>query len=106
MRRVSGLTCLSTTWWHLKQFKIFAFWFAAEFIQFGLIVANGRAYNQGNYIATLTTDMLISGFNFGIAVKFIENKDNRSWPAMLGCVMGGGTGSCVSILLTKMVYGS
>jgi hypothetical protein len=89
----------------MRRVKIFAFWFAAEFIQFALLVANGRAYVQGNYLWTLTTDMLISGFNFGVAVKFIENKDNRSWPAMLGCVCGGGTGSCLGIFVTKWVYG-
>ena len=90
----------------MKQLRIFAFWFAVEFVLYGLIVANGRAYNQGNYAWTLVTDMCISGFNFTVAVKFIEGKDNRTWPAMLGCVLGGGAGSCLSILLTKMVYGS
>jgi hypothetical protein len=90
----------------MNKFKVFAFWFVAEFIQFALVVANGRAYVQGNYAWTLLTDMMVSGFNFGIAVKFIEGKENRTWPAMLGCVLGGGTGSCFAILITKWVYGA
>jgi hypothetical protein len=88
-----------------KSPRVFAFWFAAEFALYGLIVANGRAYNQANYAATLLTDMAISAFNFWFAVKFIEGKDNRTWPALAGCVLGGGTGSLVSIALTKLVYG-
>lgn len=84
---------------------MFAFWFAAEFWLYALLVANGRAYVQGNYWATLVTDMIISGNNFWFAVKFIEGKDNRTWPALVGCVCGGGTGSLCAIFLTKMVYG-
>lgn len=89
----------------MSKFKVFAFWFAAEFVLYGLVVANGRAYNQANYGWTLVTDMMISAFNFGFAVRFIENKDNRNRWAMLGCVCGGGLGSVTSILLTKWLYG-
>lgn len=90
----------------MSKFKTFLFWFAAEFVIYGLVVANGRAYNQANYVATLGTDMLISAFNFWFAVKFIEGKDNRTWPALAGCVLGGGAGSVCSIWLTIAVYGS
>lgn len=90
----------------MKQLKIFAFWFIAEFTQYSLIVANGRAYVLGNYYATLVTDMFISGFNFYVAVKFIENKDNRSPSAMAGCILGGGAGSCFAIAVTKWAYGA
>jgi hypothetical protein len=89
----------------VKQAKIFAFWFAAEFILYGLIVANGRAYNQAHYGWTLVTDMMISAFNFTVGVRFIENADNRNRWAMLGCVCGGGTGSICSIFVTKWLYG-
>lgn len=89
----------------MKKLKTFAFWFAAEAVLYALIVANGRAYNQANYVATLISDMMVSAFNFWFAVKFIEGKDNRTWPALLGCVLGGGTGSLLSILATKLIYG-
>lgn len=89
----------------MNRFKTFAFWFAAEFVLYALVVANGRAYVQANYLATLASDMLISAFNFWFAVKFIEGKDNRAWPALVGCVLGGGTGSLCSIALTKWLYG-
>lgn len=90
----------------MTKFKTFLFWFGAEFVLYGLVVANGRAYNQANYVATLITDMMISAFNFWFAVKFIEGKDNRTWPALVGCILGGGTGSICSIAFTKYVYGS
>lgn len=89
----------------MNKFKIFLFWFCAEFVLYGLVVANGRAYNQANYAATLISDMMISAFNFWFAVKFIEGKDQRTWPALVGCVVGGGTGSICSILFTKWLYG-
>jgi hypothetical protein len=89
----------------MLKLKVFSFWFAAEFVLYGLVVANGRAYNQANYPATLLSDMMISAFNFWFAVKFIEGKDNRTRWAMLGCVLGGGAGSCASILFTKWAYG-
>lgn len=90
----------------MKAFKIFAFWFCAEFWIYALIVANGRAYVQGNYLATVISDMVISFNTFWFSVKFIENKDNRTRPAMLGCVLGGGTGSCAAIFVTKWLYGA
>jgi hypothetical protein len=90
----------------LSKLRRFAFWFAAEFVLYGLIVANGRAYVQANYGWTLVTDMAISAFNFTIGVKFIENKDNRDYWSMAGCVLGGGTGSLCSILVTKWLYGA
>jgi hypothetical protein len=89
----------------MTRFQRFAFWFAAEFALYGLVVANGRAYNQGHYMWTLVTDMMISAFNFTIGVRFIENADNRDRWSMAGCVLGGGTGSMASILLTKWLYG-
>jgi len=91
---------------NVSKFKVFIFWFAAEFVLYALVVANGRAFNQGLYAWTLGSDMMISAFNFWFAVKFIEGKDNRSWPALVGCVLGGGTGSLISIALTKWAYGA
>lgn len=89
----------------MKQFRIFAFWFAAQFVLYALVVANGRAYVQANYPATFISDMLIAAFNFWFAVKFIEGKDNRTRWALLGVVLGGGSGSLAAIFFTKMVYG-
>jgi hypothetical protein len=83
----------------------FLFWFAAEFVLFALVVANGRAYVQANYTATVATDMMISAFNFYFAKKFINDKDNQDGWSMAGCILGGGTGSVFSIFLTKVIYG-
>lgn len=90
----------------MQQAKTFLFWFAAQFVLYGLVVANGRAYVQANYPATFISDMLIAGFNFWFAVKFIEGKDNRTRWALLGVVLGGGSGSLVSIAFTKWLYGA
>ena len=48
---------------------------------------------------------MISAFNFWFAVKFIEGKDNRTWPALVGCVLGGMAGSVCSIAVTIYLYG-
>jgi hypothetical protein len=85
------------------KLKTFLFWFALEFVLYALIVANGRAYNQGLLGYTFVTDMTISGFNFFIMDRFVKSDRNR-W-AFAGCVCGGGMGSICSILLTKFVYG-
>lgn len=90
----------------MSCWRRFAFWFAAEAVLYGLVVANGRAYNQANYAATVVTDMLISAFNFWVAAKFIDNKDNRDAWSFAGCVAGGATGSVLSILVTKVLYGA
>ncbi len=90
----------------MSKWKRLIFWFGAEFTLYALIVANGRAFVQANYTATIATDMMISAFNFGIAVKFINNKDDQDRWALAGCVLGGCAGSCFAIALTKLVYGS
>jgi hypothetical protein len=90
----------------VTRLKVFAFWFAAQFVLYGLVVANGRAYVLANYPATFITDMLIAAFNFWFAVKFIEGKDNRTRWALLGVVLGGGTGSLCAIAFTKWLYGA
>ena len=89
----------------MDRVKLFAFWFAAEFITFALVVANGRAYNQAHYAATIITDMLISANGFYIGKKFIESADNRGPWAMAGCTLGGGTGSIFAIWATVHLYG-
>jgi hypothetical protein len=90
----------------MNNYRRFAFWFAMEFISFALVVANGRAYNQGHYGWTLGTDMVISGFHFYAGAKFVEDDKNRDRWSMAGCVLGGGLGSVFSIFVTKWAYGA
>lgn len=90
----------------MLKLKTFLFWFVAQFVLYALVVANGRAYVQANYSATFVTDMLIAAFNFWFAVKFIEGKDNRTRWALLGVVLGGGSGSLAAIAFTKWAYGA
>lgn len=90
----------------MLKLKTFLFWFVAQFVLYALVVANGRAYVQANYPATFVTDMLIAAFNFWFAVKFIEGKDNRTRWALLGVVLGGGSGSLAAIAFTKWAYGA
>lgn len=88
-----------------QAFKDFWFWFWVEFISFMLVVANGRAYVQGNYGWTIATDMIIQLQIFIIGKKFIADAERLGFWACAGSVLGGGLGSCFAIFVTKMVYG-
>lgn len=90
----------------MKKLGRFLFWFAAEFVVFALLVANGRAYVLGKYIPTVVTDGLILAFNFVLAKKFVNDKDNQDYWSMAGSVCGGMCGSCFSIYVTKVIYGA
>jgi hypothetical protein len=89
----------------MPQLKRFAFWFVVQFIQYALVVANGRAYVLASYMATAVTDLLIATLNFVIMVKFVENKDHRDRWSMAGYVTGGTLGSLAAIYITTRIYG-
>lgn len=88
--------------------KKFAFWFGVEFLSFALIVANGRAYNQGNYTWTFITDFIINVNSFIVGAKFAREavNDKVDWQAVLGGGFGGACGSLFAIWFTKIIYGA
>ncbi len=83
----------------------FLFFFSTQFVMYGLLVANGRAYNQARYLATAVSDGLIAFQSFTIA-KIIAKDDNAEglW-VRSGYVLGGVAGSLFSIWLTKKLFG-
>jgi hypothetical protein len=93
----------------MKDFKRFAFWFVVEFVSFALVVANGRAYNQGNYLWTFITDTIIQVNGFIIGAKFardtVGTEGHDPW-MITGGAIGGASGSLFAIYLTKWLYGA
>ena len=88
--------------------KRFAFWFVVEFVSFALVVANGRAYNQANYLWTFVTDATIQVNGFIIGAKFARDVTNSRGhdPWMIaGGALGGASGSLAAIWLTVHFYG-
>jgi hypothetical protein len=83
----------------------FAFFFCTQFLNYSLLVANGRAYTQGLYLWTWVTDSLLAGQSFIVAVLMINRKEGRSVWAGVGYTLGGPIGSLLSIYITKKLYG-
>lgn len=73
------------------------------FVQYFLVVANTRAFTQGNYAWTAATDavLLVSGF---FTTQLVARAKSKS--AMIWYIVGGTIGSQVAIYITKLVYGS
>lgn len=93
----------------MRNLKTFLFWFVIEGFSFALVVANGRAYNQGNYLWTFLTDATIQVNGFIVGAKFIKDtKDNtgHDWYMIVGGAIGGASGSLLAIYLTKLLYGA
>jgi len=85
----------------------FFFYFLVQFISYGLIVANGRAYVQGSYVWTGITDSLIALLNYVVLRKIMKDAgEDLHGPSLAGYVLGGTSGSLVFIWLTKLVYGA
>lgn len=85
--------------------RAFAYFFAMQFVSYALIVANGRAYVQGNYLATASTDALIASQNFILTKRMISTPGDLGKAAMAGYVLGGMTGALAAIWFTRLVYG-
>ncbi len=84
----------------------FLLMFITEFISFFIIVANTRAFTQGNYFWTAATDTLFSAQGFVMFKLMIDQKEARSWWSGAGCTLGGTCGSLFSIWVTKHLYGN
>jgi hypothetical protein len=77
--------------------------FALNCMQFFVIVANTRAYTQGNYAWTAITDMVFCTLAFTITKNVAESK--TKWDR-LGYIVGGTVGAQLAIYVTKKLYGS
>ena len=83
----------------------FLFFFLSQAAYYGIVVANGRAFNQALYVPTCVTDVMLATHSFFI-YRLIAKDENSSgaWP-LAGTVSGGAAGSLLSIWMTKMVFG-
>ena len=77
--------------------------FVLNFVSFFIIVANTRAYTQGNYIYTAVTDLIFCALNFTIVKSVAESKTIAD---RVGYALGGTIGALVAIYVTKILYGA
>jgi hypothetical protein len=83
----------------------FAFFFITQMVSYFALVANARAFNQALYTYTALTDGFIAAQQF-ILVRLIAKDENSGGPwSFAGTVMGGVTGSLMSIWVTQHLYG-
>jgi hypothetical protein len=92
----------------MKNARTFCLWFVLEALAFALVVANGRAYNQGNYMWTFVTDAIIQVNGFLVGAKFIKDTkdaEGHDWFMIVGGAIGGASGSLAAIWATVHLYG-
>jgi TPP-dependent 2-oxoacid decarboxylase len=77
--------------------------FLLNFFQFFIVVANTRAYTQGQYLYTAITDLVYCIMAFTVTKAIAESKTN--WDRV-GYALGGMLGAQLSIYITKMLYGA
>jgi hypothetical protein len=86
----------------------FWFYFLIQFVTYGIVVANGRAYVQGSYLWTAVTDTFFAAMQFivmRVIMKDVQSSDELHGLSMLGYVVGGTAGSLFAIWVTKILYG-
>lgn len=88
--------------------KIPHFWqpfvfFITQFFSYALIIVNGRAYNQANYVVTFSSDLVFASYGFFV-IKAIGNSSNKL--AWVGYTIGGATGSLFGIWISKVLLGA
>jgi hypothetical protein len=82
------------------------FYFCMQFSSYAILVANGRAYMQGSYFWTATTDLIFATQNFFFIRKLAKDSNEElHGPSLIGYVLGGVLGSLFAIWVTKYVYG-
>jgi hypothetical protein len=69
-----------------------------------VIVANTRAFTQGNYFWTVVTDAWFALQASLVGKLMVEDKDTRSWASIAGNMVGASIGACLSIWVTKRLY--
>lgn len=83
----------------------FLFFFCIQCLSYFLIVANTRAYTQGNYFWTAITDTFFAAQSFVSIKVLVSQEDNKGLWAGLGYTIGGTIGSLFSIWVTKHILG-
>lgn len=75
--------------------------FVVQFFQYFIATFNIRACAQANYMATLTTDLLLAGNSFFIIKRVAESKSKYG---VVGYILGGALGSQAGILASLFIF--
>lgn len=89
---------------HWKQFFIL---FGAQCVSYGLLCWNYRAVAKAMISQTVLSDLLIAALSFKVLKEIMKddahNKSNLAWA---GYVLGGATGSALSLWMTRAIWGN
>ncbi len=81
----------------------FFLFFFIQALLYGLLCWNYRAVAKGHYKHIAMSDLAIAALNF-LVIKRVSESD--SYVAMAGYILGGVTGSLVSVWLTERFAGA
>jgi hypothetical protein len=82
--------------------KDFLLMFGSQLCAYLLITLNYRAIAHGSYAWTATTEVLFTGFNFGLIRRIAKSETKTAWA---GYVLGGVTGSMLGIFTSNYLKG-
>lgn len=77
--------------------------FSAQFLSYALLCWNYRAVAKAIIPQAVLSDVMIAALSFKV-LKSVQAADSDL--AWAGYVLGGATGSAVSIYLTKLIWGN
>lgn len=69
-----------------------------------MISVNNIALNRGNYVWTVSTDMVLVFQGMLISKLMIEDEKSRDWASIFGFTCGGATGSALAIFATNHLW--
>jgi hypothetical protein len=78
----------------------FVLFFLSELFSFFVISVNNIALNKGNYLWTVSTDMILVFQGMLISKLMIEDEKSRDWASIFGFTFGGACGSALAIYAT------
>lgn len=80
--------------------------FVCDFLAIFVTCANLRAVALGSYFWTALTEPTLALGCFALAKLMVDKEEWRTWTAGIGAALGATAGSLLSILVTKVFYGS
>lgn len=83
--------------------KRFCIMFAAQFVLYGMLCWNYRAVAKAWIPEVVVSDGLIAAMNFTLIKRMVKDESKSG---LAGYVIGGMSGSAVSVALTKYLWGS
>ncbi|MGD0869084.1 MAG: hypothetical protein ABSB88_06005 [Bryobacteraceae bacterium] len=86
----------------MKDFWTF---FGIQAVSYGIFCWNARAIAFGWYSNLVVSDLLFAYLSFTVMERIAERGKDKSRAAKFGYVMGGATGSLLSVVLTKHFLG-